>query len=53
ADTAPRTDLITDSERFYSSIMELLDDPDESDEVDQLITWWNRFGHNSQQQDLC
>ncbi|KAI6006877.1 hypothetical protein EDD15DRAFT_2383856 [Pisolithus albus] len=37
-----RTDLITDSERFYSSIMELLDDPDESDEVDQLITWWNR-----------
>ncbi|KAI5987823.1 hypothetical protein EDD15DRAFT_2173034 [Pisolithus albus] len=36
-----RTDLITDSERFYSSIMELLDDPDESDEVDQLITWWN------------
>ncbi|KAI6012831.1 hypothetical protein EDC04DRAFT_2870886 [Pisolithus marmoratus] len=23
-------------------IMELLDDPDESDEVDQLITWWNR-----------
>ncbi|KAI5999900.1 hypothetical protein EDD15DRAFT_2193413 [Pisolithus albus] len=36
------TDLITDSERFYSSIMELLDDPDESDEVDQLITWWNR-----------
>ncbi|KAI6011922.1 hypothetical protein BKA83DRAFT_4466618 [Pisolithus microcarpus] len=36
------TDLITDSERFYSSIMELLDDPDESDEVDQLITCWNR-----------
>ncbi|KAI5991824.1 hypothetical protein EDD15DRAFT_2168810, partial [Pisolithus albus] len=48
-----RTDLITDSKRFYSSIMELLDDPDKSDEVDQLITWWNRFGHNSQQRDLC
>lgn len=38
-----RTDLITDSERFYSSITELLDDPAESDEVDQLMTWWNRF----------
>ncbi|KIK11566.1 hypothetical protein PISMIDRAFT_19420 [Pisolithus microcarpus 441] len=37
-----RTDLITDSKRFYSSIMELLDNPDESNEVDQLITWWNR-----------
>ncbi|KAI6012367.1 hypothetical protein EDC04DRAFT_2870892 [Pisolithus marmoratus] len=36
------TDLITDSEQFYLSIMELLDDPDESNEVDQLITWWNR-----------
>ncbi|KAI6013797.1 hypothetical protein BKA83DRAFT_4499837 [Pisolithus microcarpus] len=36
------TDLITDSEQFYSSIMELLDDPDKSNEVDQLITWWNR-----------
>lgn len=25
--------------------MELLEDPDEIDEVGQLITWWNRFGH--------
>ncbi|KAI5984589.1 hypothetical protein EDC04DRAFT_2873841 [Pisolithus marmoratus] len=39
-------DLITDSERFDSSIRELLDDPDESDEVDQLITWWNRFDYD-------
>lgn len=37
-----RTDLVTDSERFYSSIMDLLDDVDEKDEVDQLLTWWNR-----------
>ena len=37
-----RTDLVTDSERFYNSILELLDDPEEKDEVDQLLTWWNR-----------
>ncbi|KIJ58642.1 hypothetical protein HYDPIDRAFT_102277 [Hydnomerulius pinastri MD-312] len=37
-----RTDLVTDSERFYTSIIELLDDPDEKDEVNQLLTWWNR-----------
>ena len=37
-----RTDLITDSERFYNSILELLDDPEEKGEVDQLMAWWNR-----------
>jgi hypothetical protein len=37
-----RTDHVTDSERFYNSILELLEDPDERDEVDQLLTWWNR-----------
>ncbi|KAF8833417.1 hypothetical protein BDN67DRAFT_917060, partial [Paxillus ammoniavirescens] len=36
------TDLVTDSERFYESILELLDDPQEKGEVDQLLTWWNR-----------
>ncbi|KAF8834724.1 hypothetical protein BDN67DRAFT_914346, partial [Paxillus ammoniavirescens] len=36
------TDLITDSERFYNSILALLEDPDEKEEVDQLMTWWNR-----------
>ena len=36
-----RTDHVTDSERFYNSILELLDDPDEKDKVDQLLTWWN------------
>ena len=35
---------MTDSERFYNSIDELLDDPEEKDEVDQLLTWWNRYG---------
>ena len=38
-----RTDLITDSERFYTSILDLLDDTDEKDEVDQLLMWWNRY----------
>ncbi|KIM50120.1 hypothetical protein SCLCIDRAFT_34632 [Scleroderma citrinum Foug A] len=36
------TDLVTNSEHFYMSILELLDDPQEKDEVDQLMTWWNQ-----------
>ena len=35
-------DHVTDSERFYNSILDLLDDHDERGEVDQLLTWWNR-----------
>ena len=37
-----QTDHVTDSEWFYNSILDLLDDHDEWDEVDQLLTWWNR-----------
>lgn len=37
-----RTDLITDSERFYNSILELLNDREEREEVEQLMLWWNR-----------
>jgi len=37
------TDLVTNLERFYTSILDLLDDPDEKDEVDQLLMWWNRY----------
>lgn len=37
-----RTDTVTDSERFYNSILELFDDSDEKDEVDELLTWWNK-----------
>ncbi|KIM55229.1 hypothetical protein SCLCIDRAFT_48509, partial [Scleroderma citrinum Foug A] len=36
------TDLVTDLEHFYTSIIDLLDDPDEKDEVEQLLMWWNR-----------
>ncbi|KAI6019112.1 hypothetical protein EDC04DRAFT_2869954 [Pisolithus marmoratus] len=35
------TALVTDSEWFYNSIMELLEDPDEIDEVELLMGWWN------------
>ncbi|KAG2740827.1 hypothetical protein P692DRAFT_201842410 [Suillus brevipes Sb2] len=37
-----RTDTTTDSETFYHSLLDLLGDPDESKEVDELLTWWNR-----------
>ncbi|KAG1864036.1 hypothetical protein C8R48DRAFT_747935 [Suillus tomentosus] len=37
-----RTDTVTDSENFYLSILDLLEDPDESQEVADLITWWTR-----------
>jgi hypothetical protein len=37
-----RTDLSTDSERFYSSILDLFEDPDEREEVNDLTAWWNR-----------
>ncbi|KAG2130522.1 hypothetical protein BD769DRAFT_1627873 [Suillus cothurnatus] len=37
-----RTDTITDSENFYHSILDLLEDPDESEEVVDLMTWWTR-----------
>ncbi|KAG1803219.1 hypothetical protein EV424DRAFT_1331093 [Suillus variegatus] len=37
-----RTDTVTDSENFYHSILDLLEDPDESEEVIDLMTWWTR-----------
>ncbi|KAG1868585.1 hypothetical protein F4604DRAFT_1881509 [Suillus subluteus] len=37
-----RTDTVTDSENFYHSILDLLEDPDESEEVGDLMTWWTR-----------
>ncbi|KAF6765313.1 hypothetical protein DFP72DRAFT_798048, partial [Ephemerocybe angulata] len=37
-----RTDLVTDSEYFYNLIIELLDDPEEIIEVNDLLLWWNR-----------
>jgi hypothetical protein len=42
-----RTDTTTDSETFYTSILDLLEDDDEKEEVKELLTWWNR------QADVC
>ncbi|KAG1758762.1 hypothetical protein EDD22DRAFT_956575 [Suillus occidentalis] len=36
-----RTDTTTDSETFYHSLLDVLEDPDESKEVDELLMWWN------------
>lgn len=37
-----RTDTATDSETFYTSILQFLDDSEEKSEVDELMIWWNR-----------
>ncbi|KAG2752866.1 hypothetical protein P692DRAFT_201838181 [Suillus brevipes Sb2] len=37
-----RTDTVTDSERFYTSILDIFEDPDENQEVNDLAVWWNR-----------
>ncbi|KAG2757845.1 hypothetical protein P692DRAFT_201858825 [Suillus brevipes Sb2] len=37
-----RTNTTTDSEMFYHSLLDLLEDPEECQEVDELLTWWNR-----------
>ena len=37
-----RADKITDSERFYTSLFDILEDPKKKKEVDDLLGWWNR-----------
>jgi len=37
-----RTDTVTDSERFYSSVLDYFEDPDEQEEIRELLVWWNR-----------
>jgi len=36
-----RTDTTTDSKGFYNSILAFLNDPDEKDDVSELLDWWN------------
>lgn len=36
-----RNDKVTDSERFYRSIVEFLEEPSEKEEVSALLKWWN------------
>ncbi|KAG2126560.1 uncharacterized protein EDB93DRAFT_1097053 [Suillus bovinus] len=35
-------DTVTDSERFYNSVLEVFEDLDEKQEIDDLVVWWNR-----------
>ncbi|RDB18284.1 hypothetical protein Hypma_000648 [Hypsizygus marmoreus] len=44
-----RTDTVTDSETFYLTLLDVLEDIDERDNVGELIKWWNRriFPHSS------
>ncbi|KJA13152.1 hypothetical protein HYPSUDRAFT_151886, partial [Hypholoma sublateritium FD-334 SS-4] len=37
-----RNDTITNSGQSYNSILEYLEDPDEADDVNNLMAWWNR-----------
>ncbi|RXW12443.1 hypothetical protein EST38_g13412 [Candolleomyces aberdarensis] len=39
--TFSRSDTMTDSEYFYTLVIELLEDPEERVEVDELLKWWN------------
>ena len=34
---------MTDSEYFYNLVVELLEDPEEREEADELLRWWNRY----------
>lgn len=38
-----RTDTATDSERFYTSVLEFLEHPEEREDVNELIDWWNLY----------
>ncbi|KAG6904345.1 hypothetical protein DXG01_010820, partial [Tephrocybe rancida] len=42
ASTFSRTDIFTDSERFYHTVLATLHDPEELDDVNPLLEWWNR-----------
>ena len=38
-----RTDSVTDSERFYNTVLDLFDDVEEQVEIKELLTWWNWY----------
>ncbi|KAH6905952.1 hypothetical protein BKA70DRAFT_1107191 [Coprinopsis sp. MPI-PUGE-AT-0042] len=42
ASTFSRSNRETDSETFYTSILEILEDADEKEEADCLLEWWNK-----------
>ncbi|KAH6867821.1 hypothetical protein BKA70DRAFT_1379857 [Coprinopsis sp. MPI-PUGE-AT-0042] len=39
--TFSRTDLVTDSERFYGSVIQAFSDKQEEDNVRSLLAWWD------------
>ncbi|KAG6905361.1 hypothetical protein DXG01_003234 [Tephrocybe rancida] len=41
--TFSRTDSVTDSDRFYNTILRMFHDPNEVEEVNPLLHWWNWF----------
>ena len=36
-----KSNIITDSERFYYSLLKLLENPNATKKVDSLVAWWN------------
>ncbi|EGO23842.1 hypothetical protein SERLADRAFT_370680 [Serpula lacrymans var. lacrymans S7.9] len=38
-----KSSKVTDSESFYNSVLDVFDDPDEAQELNDLLTWWNLF----------
>ena len=38
-----KTDRVTDSERFYASLFDTLDDPMEKKKAEALLGWWNQY----------
>jgi len=38
-----RTNTTTNSERFYFTVLDLLEDIEEQVEVNELLAWWNRY----------
>ncbi|EGN96502.1 hypothetical protein SERLA73DRAFT_124366 [Serpula lacrymans var. lacrymans S7.3] len=36
-----RTDITSDSEGFFNSVMDLFEDPDEIEDVNSLLAWWD------------
>ena len=40
--TFVRLDTVSDSERFYNTVLDLLEDIEEIEEVNKLLNWWNR-----------
>ncbi|KAG2006250.1 hypothetical protein CC2G_002584 [Coprinopsis cinerea AmutBmut pab1-1] len=42
ASTFNRSDKELDSEAFYITLLDLLEDPDEKEEITSLIDWWNQ-----------